>query len=220
MTEAVVRPRARNACSVAALVSVLFLFVTYAAAQADAPWRKAKCEIERIHDEESPRIYGADPQSQLIKSIRFCSYQSAIDPIHSGMELNFKDSTGHTPLTMAIEFGQNSIVQDLLRYGADPNWRDPGRPNSTVLMGAAFGGKTDAVRLLLLFGARPNEKDGYGETALMYAADGTHIEIVRLLLAYGADLALRDKFGKTAKDRVHTGHPEIIALLESDPDRQ
>jgi ankyrin repeat protein len=66
-----------------------------------------------------------DQQSKLMDSIRFCDCQTASGLIQSGLNLNFEDQSGRSPLALAISFGQNAILQELLHHGADPDRTSP-----------------------------------------------------------------------------------------------
>ncbi len=200
------------------IVRIFIVLVTVSTvfAQSEMPWTKTMCHVAEVREKLSTVPFGTDPQSKLIKSISFCDYQAAIALIGSGMDFNFEDKSGRGPLSVALSFGENDIMQELLRHGANPNRVSHKGSQSTVLMGAAFSGNGGAVKLLLDRGAKLNQKDVYRGTALMYAAERGHMEIVKLLLERGADPRLRDKFGHTASDSAaQAKHPEIAELLKS-----
>ncbi len=90
---------------------------------------------------------------------------------------------GHTALQQAAEFGHPSVVELLLRSGADANMGfADGR---TPLYWAAKNGHADVVTSLVANGADVNA-EAKGRTALGAARDGKHGEIVAMLLAHGA----------------------------------
>ena len=92
-----------------------------------------------------------------------------------------------TPLHMACTDGSASMIEALLKAGADPN--ESTSNGTTALMTAATAGNPDAVKMLLDHGADVNAKENsHGETALMFAAAGDRAAVVRLLAARGADL--------------------------------
>jgi ankyrin repeat protein len=97
---------------------------------------------------------------------------------------------GATPLSEAASLGNATVIEALLKAGADPNTRVTG-DGETVLMTTARSGNADAVKILLAHGADVNARESYrGQTALMWAAGERHPEVVRLLLAHGADWRL------------------------------
>eukprot|EP01045_Picozoa_sp_COSAG04_P010398 COSAG04_NODE_636_length_11710_cov_63.646973_4_plen_336_part_00 len=76
-----------------------------------------------------------------------------------------------------------------------------GRPagaNEQALRGAAKGGKTAEVRMLLAAGADPDAADQWGQTALFKAAWAGHEEAVGALAEGGADLDKANDDGETA----------------------
>jgi ankyrin repeat protein len=62
---------------------------------------------------------------------------------------------------------------------------------------AAYGGQTNAVRILLEHGADVNASDRHGFTSLHQAVRARHVEIVQLLLGGEADLEACDNDGRT-----------------------
>jgi len=207
------RGRIGHIVLVASLVCISCASST-AVAQADMPWTKVKCQVRQL-DEQMKRWSPDTPILKLMKSIQVCDYQAALQLIDSGVDLNFEDERGHTPLALAITFGENSVIRELLTHGADPNRTSRKTSRGTALMGAALTGNLEGTRLLLENGAKPDMVDVYKGTALMYAAEGGETEIVRLLMAHGADPRLRDEFGKTARDSaISANHWEIVPLLE------
>ncbi len=199
----------------ASLALVSLMATTTAFAQADMPWTKVKCQVQQIRYEHNHLQGGTDARSRLTKSIQICDYQTAFQIIDSGINLNFEDRSGDTPLAIAVAFGQNSIIQDLLQHGADANRTNRKISWGTVLMGTVLTSNVEGARLLLDFGADVDMVDVYKATALIYAAERGETEIVRLLLAHGANRHLRDKFGKTAMDAaIGAKQPEIVNLLD------
>jgi len=98
---------------------------------------------------------------------------------------------GVTPLSLACQNGNTSIVELLLERGADPNTILRG--GETVLMTAARTGRTGPVNALLKRGADVNAKERRGQTALMWAAADGHTAVVELLIKADADMRLGPK---------------------------
>ncbi len=69
-------------------------------------------------------------------------------------------------------------------------------------MAAAITGQSDAARLLLAKGAKPNIRNKEGSTALHMAAFFGHIEIVKAVVAKGADVNVRNERSETPLDTV------------------
>ena len=86
-----------------------------------------------------------------------------------------------SPLVMAIYKGDIESVKKFIEYGADVNEKSNGM---SPLMYAARYNKTDIIRILILKGAKINDKDENGLTALKYAELSNSNESVVLLKQY------------------------------------
>ena len=102
---------------------------------------------------------------------------------------------GTTPLMVASQLGDTSMVDLLLSHGADPT------AASTQGITALLWGSLNAhvVRLLIDAGADVNAPSSLGNTPLMVAAASpTGNESVRQLLKNGADLYTKNRSGRNA----------------------
>jgi len=105
---------------------------------------------------------------------------------------NAANRYGTTPLELAAENGNPSIIAALLQAGADA--KAATAEGETMLMTASRTGNVEAMRVLLVHGADPNAHENwYGETALIWAAAENHAAAVRLLLEGGAKADLASK---------------------------
>jgi ankyrin repeat protein len=94
---------------------------------------------------------------------------------------------GFTPLILASETGNATMIDLLLKSGAEPKVATSN--GTTPLMLAAVAGHADAVKLLIDNGADPNAKESArGETALMFAANYNRVEAMKALIVGGADI--------------------------------
>jgi ankyrin repeat protein len=116
--------------------------------------------------------------------------------LRSGASPDAVNRYGYTPLVIAAQAGNASLVRALLNAGADPNHPVPG--GETPLMGAARAGSLDAVQALLAAGANPNAKEEErDQSALIWAAAEGHADVVRALIAAKADFRIRLDSGFT-----------------------
>nr|XP_031848920.1 DNA-binding protein RFXANK-like [Nomia melanderi] len=100
------------------------------------------------------------------------------------------DEKGLTGLMWAAGYGQLGSARQLLKAGANKNYR--GLNGETPLHLAAAYGHHDLVKLLLNHGADSNASDEEGNTPLMYGAHGDHPHVCYELLSRGADVAKRN----------------------------
>ena len=103
---------------------------------------------------------------------------------------------GSTPLYRAYEKGNISILNLLLRKGANPNSKPPG--GSTAMYKAAGKGDLEMTRTLLEYGADPDATLPGGGTALFNAASKGPESMARLLVNYGADVGKKPSGSNSA----------------------
>jgi len=124
---------------------------------------------------------------------------------------------GRTLLHEASAQGNLTMVDLLLRLGADPNAQDGGGHTPLYCLAneyrASDGG--DVVRALTHSGANVNANDGVKHcTALHMAARRGNLEIAEVLLDCGADIDARDCLGDTPLRRsVNCGQMQVASLL-------
>ena len=135
---------------------------------------------------------------------------SRIDP-------NGEDRWHRRPLSLAAQYGDATLVRQLLGRGADV---DGGRSQFTPVAQAAARRRHEIVELLFGAGAAISVVasvylgdrhavakgafvvDEEGVPLLLHAAQSLNREIVEDLLDRGADLLVTDRFGETALHRV------------------
>jgi ankyrin repeat protein len=103
----------------------------------------------------------------------------------------------YTPLYLASQQGHGTVIQALVKAGADLK---AGTPNGTTpLMVAAASGEIEAVRALIDAGADVNAKDGVRlQTPIMYAAASNRAAVIELLASKGANLKATSKVSDLA----------------------
>ncbi len=103
--------------------------------------------------------------------------------IFSGEDVNAANPVGETPLVIAINKGDNSMVRLLLKHGAQPNYLDIGTASCNRLLAQASAGETRFYNLPLDIARKKGKQN-----------------IVRLLTQYGAKSA-SDCFEKENTER-------------------
>jgi hemoglobin len=126
---------------------------------------------------------------------------------------------GRTLLHTASGQGNLSIVELLLRLGADPNAPDGGGHTPLYSVGneCKIAGCGKVVHALVRAGAKVDACDGVKHcTALHMAARRGNVVVAKALLECGADIESRDTLGETPLRRsVNCDKPEVAALLLS-----
>lgn len=130
--------------------------------------------------------------------------------------------TGKTGLILAAEEGNVTLVERLIKKGADPDIQDYDPPTIMMaysyynaLMWASENGNTEIAKMLIDAEANVNIQDSFMKsTALMLASRRGYTEIVKMLLDAGAEVNLQKEYGVTALvQAVRYGHVEIVEML-------
>ncbi|XP_033732117.1 uncharacterized protein LOC117321715 [Pecten maximus] len=100
------------------------------------------------------------------------------------------------PIVIASALGNNTIVKELIRHGADVNTIIRG--GEMPLHHAAKEGHVDVVQTLLKEGAILTAQDERGDRALSLASQNGYADVVMLLLDSGADMYHKNHFGMDA----------------------
>ena len=118
----------------------------------------------------------------------------------------------------AAEKNDSALVTQLLKQGAELEWRNPGEYGGagvTALAVACLEGSYEAAEALCAHGAELDTRSKYQQTPLMRAAANGRTKICEMLLALGADPSLKHKGGETALDWARRcNEPECVALLQ------
>uniref|UniRef100_A0A672RB59 Fibronectin type III and ankyrin repeat domains 1 n=1 Tax=Sinocyclocheilus grahami TaxID=75366 RepID=A0A672RB59_SINGR len=155
-------------------------------------------------------------------------------------DVDVYDKMGFSPLMVAAQKGFTSLVDILVKHGADINKKDSTGKDSC----ACFAGHLDTVKYLHNCGSTWQSQDTDSCTPLHWAVDGGHLPVITtvtlenvfflslwtplmrvstisgnaavasILLQAGADVNVRDKAGKTPlMVAVLNNHVELVKLL-------
>ncbi len=118
-----------------------------------------------------------------------------------------------SPLIGALDFGDASVVHELVKGGANVREEDPDK--MTPLHWAVVTHHAGVVKQLIADGADVNAVDRFGFTPLMYAAtlDFGDADTLNVLLQAGANPNVKDKDGKTPLAQARD-YPYLRAALE------
>ncbi|KAL3439854.1 hypothetical protein BJX65DRAFT_315362 [Aspergillus insuetus] len=114
--------------------------------------------------------------------------------LSAGANANYKTTSGHTPLGIAISTSRRKAVASLLRHGADPTVLYGTTSPKSLLHLAVTTENAAIIRLIML--ASPMVNDG----ALHYAVREVNVEVMAILLIEGnsQDYAYSGCEGRTA----------------------
>ncbi|XP_032672678.1 DNA-binding protein RFXANK-like isoform X1 [Odontomachus brunneus] len=124
------------------------------------------------------------------------------------------DEKGLTGLMWAAGYGQLGSAKQLIKCGANVNYRGP-KSETTLHLAAAYG-HHDLVKLLLNHGADSNACDEDGNTPLIYGAYCDHPHVCHELLTRGADVTLTNSTNITAyKAAIMNNSMNAKAVIEN-----
>jgi ankyrin repeat protein len=122
---------------------------------------------------------------------------------------------GFYPLGLAAYFGHGTIVELLLKNGADVNLGARNAQKVTALHAGASRGGAEIVKMLLEAGADPDPKQERGFMPLHSAAANGNAAVVTLLLKHGARANAKADDGKTPADMAtEGGHKDLAEMLK------
>ncbi|MCB2092767.1 MAG: ankyrin repeat domain-containing protein, partial [Alphaproteobacteria bacterium] len=152
-------------------------------------------------------------EDKLIKASRNGDIEIIDQLIKSGVDINYQDKFGSSPLIEAVRGNQTSVVKFLLDHKADPNLKD--KAGDTAILIASTMNNTENVTMILTKGAIVNVTDKNGSSPLMISTARENYKSVRLMINKGADIYLKNKDGKSAYDiAVGNRNDPIINLLK------
>ncbi|MDT8397538.1 MAG: ankyrin repeat domain-containing protein [Pseudomonadales bacterium] len=131
-----------------------------------------------------------------------------------GVDIDEPQSTGATALHWVVQRNELTLVQQLLRAGANPSIAN--RLGIPPLQLAAVNGNADIISELIEAGANPNTPvTPSGDTALMLAARTGIPAAVKVLLDSGADVNARESWGLTSPLMwaINENHVTVAKML-------
>jgi ankyrin repeat protein len=140
-------------------------------------------------------------------------FEAALAMVNAGADANALSPDGTSALHWAVYWGNQALVERLLRAEANPDTRND--YGSSPMMEAATVGNTGMLALLLDAGADVESPNAERQTALMAVARTGNLDAARLLLEHGADVNAVELWGgQTALMwAAARRHPDMVKLL-------
>ena len=167
---------------------------------ADAAQRQDKQAVQALLAKKADvNATQADGATALHWAVYADDAETTASLIRAGATVNVKNNYGVSPFAVAAKNGNANIIGQLMKAGADPNDAlNYINSSETPLMHAARAGSAEAVRLMLLAGAKVNARENWnGQTALHWAAAEGHGAVVQALIEGGADIRQRSNAGSS-----------------------
>ena len=128
-------------------------------------------------------------------------------------ELTGKSDGYRTPLSWAADYGNEDMLQLLLKYDQNPDGHKKLKV-SPLMYAAKNGNKTIIESLLQRTNVNPDYQSSGGPTALSYAARTGQLRVIQLLLRNGADPEKSDSHKETALfHAVKHGQVAVVNFL-------
>lgn len=133
--------------------------------------------------------------------------------LQHGADLEAQDYDGNTPLIYA--FADLNAFTTLLERNPPANINAANFSGKSLLHETAREGNLAGVELCLKYGAKPEQRNGIGETALAIATKEGRLDICKHLLLAGASISARDSNGQNCLSlALQYSRWEIINLFE------
>ena len=156
---------------------------------------------------------GAD-ERQLLALLQQARWADALAHLKGTQpDLNRRDDTGLTPLSLAARAGQLDLVREMLRQGADAD--QVGVGGMTPLGAAAFLGHDLVVQDLLRAGARVDQPGATGQQPLHLACATGRLRAMALLMRQGAAWREPNRQGRHAlEEAAYFGQLPALEALQ------
>ena len=146
-----------------------------------------------------------DGTTALHWAVRADDLETADLLLRVGANVSAANREGVMPMQLAATNGSATMIERLIKAGADPN-ASLSKFHDTALMFAARTGKADAIKVLVDNGAQVNAVETWGGTTpLMWAVSERNLDAVKLFVANKVDINAKSYFVPSAHGRGFEG---------------
>lgn len=172
--------------------------------------------VKRIFQQDSIKEGIWDRPSPLMNAISSGNLSIVSWLVEQGVNINYSDANGYTPLILASTLKDPTIANYLLEKGAIPSGRT--NKGSTALINAVENNNTELVRAILKHNVSTKGRFSFStsncEAPLKMAVSNRNFDIVNLLLDANADINEATIFGTNAlTEAVSNKDTTMVALL-------
>jgi len=120
--------------------------------------------------------------------------------VENGVDINKSNTSGDTPLSVAVDYNNKIVIKYLVDHGADINMIT--KSGETFLIRTIKNGYMDMFKYLITCGADVNKEDNNGDTPLIISAEFKNKYLVKYLIECGADINKENELGNTPLNAV------------------
>uniref|UniRef100_A0A914D2N0 Uncharacterized protein n=1 Tax=Acrobeloides nanus TaxID=290746 RepID=A0A914D2N0_9BILA len=159
-------------------------------------YKKRVYKMLKLDEKALKQLHSKSNLKKFMENVQQKQAEKVEKMCTQGLDPNFHDSQGETPLTLASGVPNNrEVLIQLVGGGAHLDFRNS--EGQTGMHKAAFLGLLENVKTLLELGGSPNFRDPIGLTPLYYCMLTTDSQdgVAELLLSEAADVGVTDMHG-------------------------
>jgi ankyrin repeat protein/L-ascorbate metabolism protein UlaG (beta-lactamase superfamily) len=151
----------------------------------------------------------------LLKALEKGETEAVIQIFKDNPQMMTADlGTGMTSLHYAVYYGNETVVDYVLKNGVDLNIKD--KRNLSPVWFSVSGGRPAMLKKLIALGADLKVQNPAGDNLLFRAVNGGNIEVISILLGNGFTVDMKTSWGGTpAIYAARMGNIEVIKFLAS-----
>jgi formylglycine-generating enzyme required for sulfatase activity/ankyrin repeat protein len=151
-------------------------------------------------------------ESTFFQNIKVGNMDKLSTMLDEGLNPNFRDKSGNTPLLLGVSLGNIQVVELLIKHNAKIDVSN--NQGDTAIDLAVISGNVSMVDLLIANGVDINHQAQHGVTPLILAINTCNTNMVKSLIKRGANINLQNSKGMTPLSiAINWGNRDIILFL-------